>query len=123
MDHWKRKTEQRRRRHRRVRRHVSGTSERPRLCVFRSLKNVYCQLYDDVEQCCICGCSTLSASVRADLPEEVTKVEASRRVGLEIARIARDKGITQVAFDRAGYKYHGRVKAVAEGAREGGLKF
>lgn len=123
MDHWKKKAEQRRRRHRRVRRHVSGTADRPRLCVFRSVKNVYCQLYNDIEQCCIGGCSTLSAFVRAELAENVTKVEAARRVGLEIARIAREKGVTKVAFDRAGHKYHGRVKAVAEGAREGGLKF
>jgi len=122
MDHQEAKTAKRRRRHRRVRRKVSGDSERQRLCVFRSLKQIYCQVIDDVGHQSIAACSTLTPRLRDDVSGK-SRVEAARVVGKEIARIALEKGVKKVAFDRGGHKYHGRVKALAQGAREGGLKF
>jgi len=122
MDRHSRKTAQRRRRHHRVRRHVNGTPERPRLCVFRSARHMYCQIVDDTSHQCIGGCSTLSPGVR-EAVKSAGKIDAAAAVGREIARIAQEKGIKAVCFDRAGYKFHGRVKALAEAAREGGLKF
>ena len=106
----------RERRHVRVRRHLSGSPERPRLVVFRSLKHITAQLVDDV------GRRTLMTVTSTDL-ESGKKTEKSLAVGKRIAERAKDAGITKVVFDRAGYKYHGRVKAVADGAREGGLEF
>ena len=109
--------EQRRtRRHLRVRRKVTGTSERPRLVIFRSLKHITAQIVDDVRR------RTLMTVSSVDL-ESGKKTEKSTEVGKRIAARAKDAGITKVVFDRAGYKYHGRVKAVADGAREGGLEF
>jgi len=96
------------------------------LTVFRSARHVYAQLVDDVNGKTITGVSSLSPSLRdqvAALRKEKGKVEISKLVGKEIARIAKEKGIERVVFDRNGYVYHGRVKAVADGAREGGLKF
>ena len=122
MDHQEVKLAQRRRRHLRVRRKVSGDAERQRLCVFRSLKQMYCQVIDDIGQRSIGGCSTLTPRLREELTGK-SRVEAARIVGKEIARISLAKGVTKVAFDRGGYRYHGRVKALAEAAREGGLKF
>jgi large subunit ribosomal protein L18 len=107
--------QQRYRRHLRVRKKVSGTAERPRLVVFRSLKHITAQLVDDVAG------RTLMTVTSADLTGK--KTEKSLEVGKRIAARAKDAGITRVVFDRAGYKYHGRVKAVADGAREGGLEF
>jgi large subunit ribosomal protein L18 len=107
----------RRRRHRRIRRRVSGSEQRPRLVVHRSLKNIAAQLVDDVEGRTIVGVS--SEAVRAG----GTKVEQARATGKQLAELAREKGIHGIVFDRAGYIYHGRVKALAEGAREGGLHF
>ncbi len=104
------------RRHLRVRRRISGTAERPRLVVFRSLKHIYAQLVDDVA-----GRTLMTVSSSA--VTEGKKSERSVQVGKSIAEKAKAAGITRVVFDRAGYKYHGRVKAVAEGAREGGLEF
>ena len=107
----------REKRHKRVRRKISGTPERPRLCVFRSLKHIYAQIIDD----------TIVAASTLEIPKEQlagkTKVEQAYMVGKLIAEKALKKGITKVVFDRGGYKYHGRVKALAEGAREGGLLF
>ena len=107
--------EKRYRRHLRVRKKVSGTPGRPRLVVFRSLKHIYAQVVDDTT-----GRTILTVS---DSGIDGKKSEKAAEVGKRVAARAKDAGITQVVFDRAGYKYHGRVKAVAEGAREGGLEF
>ena len=104
-------------RHRRVRKKVKGTPEQPRLCVFRSLKAIYAQVIDDSEG------KTLVAASSAETPEDGPKTAASAAVGKLLAERAAAQGITQVVFDRGGYKYHGRVKALADGAREGGLQF
>src|ERR687890_76783 len=111
----KNRAEMRVRRHLRVRHKVQGTAERPRLVVFRSLKHITAQLVDDVAQ------RTLLTVT--DAGAEGKKTEKSAEVGRRIAARAKEAGITSVVFDRAGYKYHGRVKAVADGAREGGLEF
>jgi large subunit ribosomal protein L18 len=102
--------------HSRVRKKVSGTAERPRLNVFRSNKGIYAQLIDDVAG------STLAAASTMDVTIAGTKVEKSKAVGLILADKAKAAGISNVVFDRGGYLYHGRVKALAEGAREGGLQ-
>ena len=107
------------RRHKRVRGKVSGTAECPRLNVFRSSANIYAQLIDDTKGVTLCSASTLDK----DFDGNGGNMEAARKVGEKIARIALDKGIEAVVFDRGGYIYHGRVQALAEGAREGGLKF
>jgi large subunit ribosomal protein L18 len=112
----KTREERRMRRHLRVRRKVMGTPERPRLVVYRSLKHIYAQLVDDVAQ------RTL-ATVSSRTIGQGKKTEKATAVGKALAERAKSTGITRVVFDRAGYKYHGRVKAVAEGAREGGLDF
>lgn len=104
-------------RHRRVRRRISGTPERPRLVVHRSLKNISAQLVDDTTATTILGVN--SNGLEAD----GSKVNRAREAGKEIARQAKEKGITRVVFDRGGYLYHGRVQAFADGAREGGLEF
>ncbi len=110
----------RRRRH--VRSRVFGTPERPRLNVFRSLKHIYGQVIDDTEGHTLAAASTLDPDVREQI-EGMSKVEQARVVGKLLADRALEKGVTKVVFDRAGYKYHGRVKALADGAREGGLDF
>jgi large subunit ribosomal protein L18 len=107
---------QRRRRHLRVRKKVSGTAERPRLVVFRSDKHIYAQLVDDDAGRTIATVSSLKV-------DGGKKTEKASEVGKQVAVVAKDRGITRVVFDRGGYKYHGRVKAVADGAREGGLEF
>ncbi len=109
-------------RHARVRRKVKGTSGRPRLAVFRSLNHVYAQLIDDSKGVTLAAASTLDAEVRGQQAGQ-GKSEISKAVGGLIARRAKAQGITEVVFDRAGYKYHGRVKVLAEAAREGGLVF
>ena len=115
---------QRLRRHLRIRKKVSGTAERPRLVVFRSLKNIEGQLVDDETGRTIVGLSTLSKDLR-DFKAEGSnrRQEHAHAAGKALAEQAKEKGITTVVFDRGGYRYHGRVKAFAEGAREGGLKF
>ena len=105
-------------RHKRVRAKISGTNERPRLCVFRSNKNIYAQVIDDVSGVTIASASTLEAGFEG----LGSNKDAAKRVGAEVAKRAIEKGITEVVFDR-GYIYHGRVLELAEGAREGGLKF
>ena len=110
------------RRHRRVRRKLSGTGEVPRLAVFRSGKHIYAQLVDDGERKTLCASSTLDPELREALRGK-KKSEESRLVGKRVAEIAVARGLTKVAFDRGGFLYHGRIKALAEGAREGGLKF
>ena len=116
---------QRKRRHYRVRNKVQGTAERPRLVVFRSLKNIEGQLVDDDAGRTLVGLSTLpEPSSRTSRPRARTGGSSKRRAaGKLLAEQAKSKGITSVVFDRGGYKYHGRVKAFAEGAREGGLEF
>ena len=106
-------------RHRRVRGKVSGTAQCPRLNVFRSTNNIYAQLIDDVQGVTLAAASTLDKEIAGNGGNK----EAAKKVGALIAKRAADKGITEVVFDRGGYIYHGRVKELAEGAREGGLKF
>lgn len=113
------------RRHKRIRKKVWGTAERPRLVVYRSLRNIEGQLVNDEESRTVVGLSTLDAGLR-DFKGEADKnrrVQHAHAAGKALAARAREKGIEAVVFDRGGYKYHGRVKAFAEGAREGGLKF
>lgn len=112
--------ELRARRHLRVRKKVAGTPQRPRLAVFRSLKHIYAQLVDDTRGVCLLGISDASEGVTV---EGAGKVGKARGMGKALAAKARAAGFTRVVFDRAGYRYHGRVKAVADGAREGGLEF
>jgi large subunit ribosomal protein L18 len=111
----KTKEQRRYRRHLRVRKKVSGTTERPRLVIRRSLKHIYAQIVDDTSS------RTLMTVSSHDI--EGKKTEKSAEVGKRIAARAKEAGIRQVVFDRAGYRYHGRVKALADGAREGGLEF
>ncbi|MGQ9557140.1 MAG: 50S ribosomal protein L18 [Desulfurispora sp.] len=106
----------------RVRKKVFGTAQRPRLNVFRSLNHIYAQVIDDEQGHTLVAASTLSPELKGKL-EQTGNVAAARQVGLLIAEKAKAKGITRVVFDRAGYLYHGRVKALADGAREGGLEF
>jgi large subunit ribosomal protein L18 len=110
------------RRHRRVRGKVVGTTQRPRLNVYRSLNHVYAQIIDDSQGRTLLAVSTLDPSLRQGLASK-TKIEQAAAVGKTLAERAAQSGITQVVFDRGGYKYHGRVKALAEASREGGLQF
>lgn len=110
------------RRHQHVRKHVSGTPERPRLNVFRSLNHIYAQIIDDVAGHTLASASTLDSEVR-DQVAGLTKTEQAKIVGKVLAERALARGIKQVVFDRGGYKYHGRVQALAEAAREAGLDF
>ncbi|HLU10413.1 MAG TPA: 50S ribosomal protein L18 [Oceanobacillus sp.] len=109
-------------RHKRVRGRVVGTSERPRLNVFRSLTNIYAQVIDDQQGHTLVSASTLDKEI-AEQVKGKTKSEAAKIVGQVIAQRAKEAGLSKVVFDRGGYKYHGRVAALAEGAREGGLEF
>jgi large subunit ribosomal protein L18 len=112
------KNKLRQKRHKRIRRNLSGTAVRPRLSVFRSNTNIYAQLIDDVEGVTLASASSLDTNVSGD-----SKVEEAAAVGTLLAKQAKDKDITVVVFDRGGYKYHGRVKALADAARENGLSF
>ena len=112
------KNEARLRRHRRVRGKISGTAERPRLNVFRSSKHISAQIIDDVTGPTLVAASTMDK----DFNGYGGNIEAANEVGKNIAKKALEKGITEVVYDRGGFVYHGRVKALAEGAREGGLK-
>ncbi|MEE0741317.1 MAG: 50S ribosomal protein L18 [Emergencia sp.] len=109
-------------RHARVRKNLTGTPEKPRLCVYRSNKNISCQIIDDVNKVTLASASSLDKELKADIAYGGNK-EAAKKVGEAIAKRALEKGIEVVAFDRGGFLYHGRVKELAEGAREGGLKF
>ena len=109
----------RQKRHTRVRAKITGTSERPGLNVFRSEAHIYAQIIDDTKGVTLCSAS----SVEKDFDGKGSNKEGARKVGAKIAARAAEKGITDVVFDRGGYIYHGRVKELAEGAREGGLKF
>ena len=110
------------RRHKRVRTKISGTAERPRLNIFRSNKNIYAQVIDDVKGTTLIAASTLESDVKEGLAHGSDK-SAAKAVGTAIGKKALDAGITEVTFDRGGYVYTGRVKELADGAREAGLKF
>lgn len=116
------RNQKRKKRHLRVRNKVVGTAERPRLNVFRSLKNIYAQLIDDEAGHTLVSASTLDPELKESIKNGGT-VESAELVGELIAKRALDKGFQTVVFDRGGYVYHGRVKALAEGARKGGLQF
>ena len=109
-------------RHYRLRRHLSGTAERPRLCVYRSTSNIYAQVIDDVAQATLVAASTLDKELKAQL-EGKSKKEAAKLVGELVGKRALAKGVTMVVFDRGGYQYTGRVAELAAGAREAGLEF
>lgn len=116
------RNESRRRRHLRIRRTVRGETDRPRLSVFRSLAHIYVQVIDDQSQRTVAAASSLDPEIRTEAAK-AKKAEAGRLVGRLIARRAKEQGVRRVVFDRGGYLYHGRVKALADGAREGGLEF
>jgi len=108
--------------HTRIRRKIAGNAQRPRLCVYRSLNHIYAQIVDDSHGRTLVAASTVEKSVRGD-SRGLGSVAAAKLVGKSIAERAKSKGIETVVFDRGGYLYHGRVKALAEAAREHGLKF
>jgi large subunit ribosomal protein L18 len=122
MDHQKAKRRQQLRRRRHVRRSIVGTPERPRLCVFRSSKHIYAQLIDDLSGVTLVAASSAAKELRAKMLYG-GNVKAAAAVGEKLAEAAKGKGIQAAAFDRGHYRYHGRVKALADGARKGGLKF
>jgi large subunit ribosomal protein L18 len=119
----KTKIEHRARLKKHIRLRISGTTERPRLTVFRSLKHVYAQIVDDAAGKTVISVSDLSKDVKDQFKEKKGQVVKAKQVGKLLAQKAREKNISQVVFDRNGYLYHGVVKAMADGAREGGLKF
>jgi len=110
-------------RHKRLRKRISGTPERPRLSVYRSEKHIYAQIIDDTKGETLVAASTVEKELREKLNQKTWNVQAAKEVGKVIAERATAKGITEIVFDRGGYKYHGRIKALADSARESGLKF
>lgn len=117
------KAQSRQRRHWRVRARVIGTAERPRLNVFRSNKYLYVQVIDDSKGHTLASASTIQKDLSGTLGEKTDTLAAAKLLGTTIANRAKEKGIKQVAFDRGGYRYHGRIKAIADAAREAGLEF
>jgi large subunit ribosomal protein L18 len=122
MDHQKRKLKSQLRRRHHVRRNITGTAERPRLTVFRSSKHIYAQLIDDLSGVTLAAASSAAKEIRTDT-KYGGNVKAAVVVGKKLAELAKNKGIQKAAFDRGHYRYHGRVKALADAAREGGLQF
>jgi large subunit ribosomal protein L18 len=120
---FKRALNQRQRRHKRVRAKVSGTAQRPRLNVFRSSAHIYAQLIDDIAGHTLVAACDLEEEVKSRAGDGATKTARAKTVGQVVAERAKSAGVQSVVFDRGGFLYHGRVKAVAEGAREGGLEF
>ncbi|HAR95555.1 MAG TPA: 50S ribosomal protein L18 [Deltaproteobacteria bacterium] len=118
----KQKAASRIKRKKRIRKKITGTMDRPRLCVYKSLKNIYAQLIDDQNQKVLTGASSLSKELAADI-KYGGNIESAKKVGQFIGRKALEMGLQEVLFDRNGFKYHGRVKALADGAREAGLVF
>ncbi len=116
------KLQKRLKRKKSIRKRISGTSGRPRLCVYRSSRHIYAQVIDDTTGSTIAAASTLSKELKGKIDSTGT-VDAARKVGELLAKAAKKKKVTKVAFDRNGFLYHGRVKALAEAAREGGLEF
>ena len=110
-------------RHNRVRRKISGTTVRPRLSVFRSLNHIYAQVIDDTNGNTVISGSTLEPDIKKDISSSASKKDVAKLVGVLVGKRATNAGIKSVVFDRGGFKYHGRVKALAEGAREEGLVF
>ena len=123
MVRWKTKDSKRRRRHLRIRNKINGDATRPRLAVYRSLNHIYAQVIDDVEGKTIVSASSAMKDAMSRMKNAKGKVDRSQVVGELIAERAKAAGISAVAFDRGGYLYHGRVRALAEGARKGGLEF
>jgi len=123
MNHQKAKEHQRLRRRRHVRQGITGTFERPRLTVFRSSKHIYAQLIDDLTGRTLASASTMIKKTAGTKPAYGGNVKAAKATGMRLAEAAKAAGVSKAAFDRGHYKYHGRVKALAEGAREGGLQF
>jgi large subunit ribosomal protein L18 len=117
------RNEARIRRHVRLRKKVSGTTERPRLSVFRSLHHIYAQIIDDIQGVTLVSASTVEPEIRKQITMNGGNIEAAKIIGTKVAQKALEKGIKQVVFDRGGQIYHGRVKALATAAREGGLEF
>ena len=118
------KTDSRKKRHRSIRKRISGSTERPRLAVFRSTRHIYAQVIDDLSQKTLVSTSDVEAKAEAKKENGAgKKKDRAKAVGAAIAKKCLEKGIDKVVFDRAGYKYHGRVSALADGAREAGLKF
>lgn len=117
------KRAERQRRHARLRKRVFGTAERPRLAVYRSHQHIYAQIINDEQGHTLVAASTLESEIKGDGSEYFGNAEAARKIGERIAQKAREKGIETVVFDRGGNKYHGRVAALAEAAREAGLQF
>jgi large subunit ribosomal protein L18 len=122
MDHQKAKRRRQLRRRQHVRRKLVGTAERPRLCVFRSSKHIYAQLIDDLQGVTLAAASSRVKGVLGDLPNG-GNIKSAALVGQKLAEVAKGKGINQAAFDRGHFRYHGRVKALADAARAGGLQF
>jgi len=122
MDANRIKTHKRWRRKRRIRRNVFGTAQRPRMTVFRSLKNISVQIIDDEQGLTLCQASTLNKDLPADL-KSGGNIPSAKGLGLVLAQRAKAAGIDKVVLDRNGYKYHGRIKALADAVREGGLQF
>ena len=122
MDHQKAKRKRQLRRRRHVRRKITGTTERPRLSVFRSSKHIYAQLIDDLQGVTLASASSMLEDVHKAMPYG-GNIKAAATVGQKLAAAAKAKGISKAAFDRGHYRYHGRVKALADAAREGGLQF
>lgn len=116
------RNKEREKRHLRIRKKVFGTTERPRLCVFRSLNNIYAQVVDDTKGVTLVAASSLDKDIKGQI-EDKGKQEVAKLVGSLVAKRALEKNITKVVFDRAGYKYHGRIKHLGDGAREQGLIF
>lgn len=106
-----------------IRKKISGSKNKPRLTVYRSLNNIYAQLIDDSEGNTLASASSLSKELLEEIKNTKGKISKSKMVGILVAKRALEKNISEVIFDRNGYRYHGRVKAIADGAREGGLKF
>ena len=118
----KSKTKGRAKRKRSIRKKINGTAERPRLAVFRSTSHIYAQVINDGENKVLVAASSLSPALRKEL-DGLKKREQATKVGLHIASLCKDKGVAAVSFDRGGFRFHGRVKALAEGARKAGLHF
>ena len=119
----KQKQGARERRRKQIHKKIRGTAERPRLVVFRSNRAIYGQIVDDAQQTTLASASTMSAEIAQDIAKAKSKIERAKLAGKYLSRVAKERNINQIVFDRAGYLYHGRVKAFAEGVREGGLIF
>jgi large subunit ribosomal protein L18 len=118
------RTKARERRHYKMRRYLSGSGERPRLAVYRSNKHIYAQVIDDVAKCTLAAASTMEKSLMESVGlKSTSNIEAAKAVGKAVAKKALEKGIDTVVFDRGGYIYHGKIQALADAAREAGLKF